>query len=108
MSPSPGTQNYQELKTMLNVYASLLTSLRPYLVPGFRVIIGQVAPNFSNTAAKPAFQPFRSPYDDPGMDQGDRYIQTEPTDLYNLEFFSWYIWIGIPLLPALKAVTVGS
>lgn len=64
---------------MLNVYASSLMSLTPYLVPSFRIIIGQLAPNSSNTAGKSALEPFRSPYDDPDMDQGSQYIQAEAT-----------------------------
>lgn len=62
---------------MLKFYASSLTNLRPHLVPGCKVITGQVAPNSSNSAAMPAVNPFRSSYGDPGMDQGDQYIHQQ-------------------------------
>lgn len=71
---------------MLNLYASLLTSLRPYLVPDLRVSTGQLAPNSSTTAAKLAFEPLRCPYD-PGMNQEYQSIQVEQIDPYKVEFF---------------------
>ena len=93
---------------MLNFYASSLTSPSPYLVPGCRVITGQMAANSANRAAKPALRPFGSPDDDPAMNRGDQYIYAKPTDLCSLEFFSWYIWTGIQLITPLSALMVQS
>lgn len=94
LSKSPGTQNYQEVKKILSFYASLLTSLRLYLIPSYKVITGQEAPNASNTTTESTLEPFRSPYG-PATDQRHQYVQAEPTGLYNLKFLIWYIWIKI-------------